>query len=69
MATGTGIRVVVVSNVDVTSAALRYRFVDEDSRNPTTTFRSSVESFFKGKYNEMKQHLNIGLFSNSVCDN
>ena len=32
-------------------------------------FRSSVESFFKGKYNELKQRLNTGLFSNSVCDN
>ena len=33
------------------------------------TFRSSMESFFKGKYNEMKQRLNIGLLSNSVYDN
>ena len=52
--------------------------LDEDSRkgleklyslfrNPT--FRSLVESFFKGKYNEMKQCLNVGFFSNSVCDN
>ena len=32
-------------------------------------FRSSMESPFKGKYNEMKHHLNTGLFSNSVCDN
>ena len=58
--------------------ALQYSFVEEDSgrglakfyslhRGPT--FRSSVESFFKGKYNEMKQRLNTGLFSNSVCDN
>ena len=52
--------------------------LDEDSRkgleklyslfrNPT--FRSLVESFLKGKYNEMKQRLNVGFFSNSVCDN
>ena len=64
----------IVSHVDVISAVLWYRFIDEDSRrglenffilsllrNPP--FRSLVESVFKGKYNEMEQHLNTGLFS------
>ena len=33
------------------------------------TFRSSVVSFLKGGYKEMKQRLYTGLFSNSVCGN
>ena len=65
----------IVSNVDVISAVLRYGFISRRGlenvhlllRGPT--FCSSVESFFEGKYNEMKQHLNTGLFNNGECDN
>ena len=54
------------------------RYIDEDSRRGLEkllisflTFRSSVVSFFKDGYREMKQRLCLytGVFSNSICGN